>query len=302
MMQTLTGRNVATAKFEFEGRSRGTRSVGIRAAVRRGFRGCPGRASLPAGQPASLPGVGATIVAARSKPTPSDPAHADALAMPTHPTQPLPPPPPFDDAERLARAEAFAEQLTRRRTVRDYAPTPVPRAVIEACLRAAASAPSGANQQPWHFVAVADPALKRRIREAAETEEREFYERRAPDEWLQALSPLGTDADKPFLETAPWLIAIFFERTGPERDGSKAKRYYPHESTGIACGLLIAALHDAGLCTLTHTPSPMGFLNELLARPRHEVPYLLLVVGHPAPGCRVPAIERKPLAEVATFL
>jgi nitroreductase len=222
--------------------------------------------------------------------------------MPDAPTQPLPPPPALDEVERLARAQAFATQLARRRTVREYAPTPVPREVVEACLRAAASAPSGANQQPWHFVAIASPDMKRRIREAAEAEEREFYQRRAPDEWLAALAPLGTDADKPFLEIAPWLIAVFYERTGPEADGRKAKRYYPHESTGIACGLLIAALHDAGLATLTHTPSPMAFLNELLGRPRHEVPYLLLVVGHPAPGCRVPAIERKPLSEVATFL
>ncbi|MBW8369039.1 MAG: nitroreductase family protein [Arenimonas sp.] len=222
--------------------------------------------------------------------------------MSNSPTQPLSPPPVLDDSERLARAAAFADQMVRRRTVRDYAPTPVPREVIEACLRAAASAPSGANQQPWHFVAISDPALKHRIREAAEMEEREFYQRRAPDEWLKALAHLGTDAEKPFLEIAPWLIAVFYERTGPEVEGHKAKRYYPHESTGIACGMLIAALHDAGLATLTHTPSPMAFLNELLGRPRNEVPYLLLVVGHPAPGCRVPAIERKALADVATFL
>jgi nitroreductase len=222
--------------------------------------------------------------------------------MSTSQTQPLSLPPVLDEPERLARAAAFAEQLARRRTVRDYARTPVPREVIEACLRAAASAPSGANQQPWHFVAISDPAMKHRIREAAEMEEREFYQRRAPDEWLKALAHLGTDADKPFLEIAPWLIAVFYERTGPEVDGHKAKRYYPHESTGIACGMLIAALHDAGLATLTHTPSPMAFLNELLGRPRHEVPYLLLVVGHPAPDCRVPAIERKALADIATFL
>lgn len=222
--------------------------------------------------------------------------------MPSLRTQSLPPLPALDDAERLARAQAFADQLSRRRTVRDFAPTPVPRAVIEACLRAAASAPSGANQQPWHFVAIADPALKRRIREAAEVEERDFYRRRAPDEWLAALAPLGTDADKPFLDIAPWLVAVFYERTGPEQDGRKAKRYYPHESTGIACGMLIAALHDAGLATLTHTPSPMAFLNALLGRPRHEVPYLLLVVGHAAPDCEVPAITRKPLAEICTFL
>ena len=207
----------------------------------------------------------------------------------------------MDDAQRRERAQAYAALMAGRRTVRDFAATPVPRDVIEACLRAAGSAPSGANQQPWHFVAVSDPTLKQRIRIAAEAEEREFYERRAPEEWLQALAPLGTDADKPFLEIAPWLVAVFYERTGPETDGRKAKRYYPHESTGIACGLLISALHEAGLATLTHTPSPMAFLNELLDRPRNEVPYLLLVVGHPAPGCTVPAIERKPLDAYTTF-
>lgn len=209
--------------------------------------------------------------------------------------------PALDDAQRLQRASAFAQHLAQRRTVRDYAPTPVPREVIEACLQAAGTAPSGANQQPWSFVAVSDPALKQRIRVAAEAEERDFYERRAPDEWLDALAPLGTDDHKPFLEIAPWLIAVFYERTGPEIDGRKAKRYYPHESTGIACGMLIAALHNAGLATLTHTPSPMAFLNELLDRPRNEVPYLLLVVGHPAPGCQVPDIRRKPLEAFARF-
>lgn len=222
--------------------------------------------------------------------------------MSTLHTHLLPPMPALDEAERITRAQAFADQLARRRTVRDYAATPVPREVIEACLRAGGSAPSGANQQPWHFVAIADPVMKRRLREAAEVEERDFYQRRAPEEWLKALAHLGTDADKPFLETAPWLIAVFYERTGPEVNGHKAKRYYPHESTGIACGMLIAALHNAGLATLTHTPSPMAFLNELLGRPRHEVPYLLLVVGHPTADCRVPAIERKALAEIATFL
>lgn len=207
----------------------------------------------------------------------------------------------LDDDERLRRARDFAEQMGRRRSVRDFAPTPVPRALIEACISAAGSAPSGANQQPWRFVAIADAAVKHRIRQAAEAEEREFYDRRAPEEWLQALAPLGTDADKPFLDIAPWLIAVFYERTGPERDGHKAKRYYPHESTGLACGLLVAALHHAGLATLTHTPSPMSFLNEILQRPRNELPYLLLVVGHPAAGCQVPAISRKPLAEIAQF-
>lgn len=206
------------------------------------------------------------------------------------------------DAEHEQRALAFAAQLSTRRTVRDFSARAVPRSVIEACLRAAGTAPSGANQQPWRFVAVADPAVKQRIRLAAEAEEREFYSRRAPEEWLAALAPLGTDADKPFLETAPWLIAVFYERTGPEIDGRKAKRYYPHESTGIACGLLIAALHSAGLVTLTHTPSPMAFLNELLDRPRNEVPYLLLVVGHAAEECRVPDISRLPLEDIATFI
>lgn len=217
-------------------------------------------------------------------------------------TEPLTTFEPIDDATRLTRAQAFARGMHRRRTVRDYASTPVPREVIEACLQAAGSAPSGANQQPWRFVAVQDAAIKRRIRVAAEEEEREFYGHRAPEEWLQALAPLGTDADKPFLETAPWLIAVFYERTGVGPDGARQKRYYPHESTGIACGMLIAALHLAGLATLTHTPSPMAFLNDILGRPKNEMPNLLLVVGHPANGCRVPAIERLRLSEYASFL
>jgi iodotyrosine deiodinase len=216
-------------------------------------------------------------------------------------TLPLPAREALTDVERIARSNAFADELARRRTVRDFSAQPVPRGIIEAALRAAGTAPSGANQQPWRFVAIADPALKRRIREAAEAEEREFYERRAPAEWLAALAPLGTDADKPFLETAPWLIAVFYERFGLDPDGTKHKRYYPHESVGIATGLLVAALHRAGLATLTHTPSPMGFLNELTGRPRNEMPYLLLVVGHPADECRVPAIERLPLEAYATF-
>lgn len=221
------------------------------------------------------------------------------MDLPAH--LPLPPSPPLTDDERIARAQAFADELARRRTVRHYSPRPVPRELIEACLRAAGTAPSGANQQPWRFVAIGDAAIKRRIREAAEAEEREFYERRAPAEWLAALAPLGTDADKPFLEIAPWLIAVFYERFGLDADGARHKRYYPHESVGIATGLLIAALHRAGLATLTHTPSPMGFLNEIAGRPRNEMPYLLLVVGHPAADCRVPAIERLPLDAYATF-
>ncbi len=205
-------------------------------------------------------------------------------------------------AEQLARAQNFAADLSLRRTVRDYTPEPVARDVIEACLRAAGSAPSGANQQPWRFVAISNPELKRKIRIAAELEEQDFYQRRAPEEWRSALAPLGTDAHKPFLEIAPWLIAIFYERTGAEIDGRKAKRYYPHESTGIACGILLAALHRAGLASLTHTPSPMAFLNEILGRAKHEVPYLLLVVGYPSVECRVPEITRKSLDDIAVFL
>ncbi|MEO5596357.1 MAG: nitroreductase family protein, partial [Lysobacteraceae bacterium] len=163
---------------------------------------------------------------------------------------------PIADTERIARARAFADEMAGRRTVRDYAPSAVPRELIEQCLRAAGTAPSGANQQPWRFVAVGDAAIKHRIRLAAEEEEREFYSHRAPTAWLQALGPLGTDADKPFLEIAPWLIGVFYERYGLDAHGEKHKRYYPHESVGIATGLLIAALHHAGLATLTHTPSP----------------------------------------------
>lgn len=207
-----------------------------------------------------------------------------------------------DDERMLNRARQLYAELSTRRTVRDYSSRPVPREIIEACLRAAGTAPSGANQQPWHFVAISDPATKKKIRIAAEAEEREFYERRAPEEWLQALALLGTDENKPFLEIAPWLVAVFYERTGPVVDGHKAKRYYPHESTGIATGMLIAALHKAGLASLTHTPSPMAFLNEILDRPKNEVPYLLLVVGHPSEDCRVPDISRKSLEVISTFV
>lgn len=222
--------------------------------------------------------------------------------MPAPVAVPLPARAALTEPERLDAAATFANEMATRRSVRDFADTPVSREVIEHCLRAAGSAPSGANQQPWRFVAVAKGPIRQRIRAAAEAEEREFYQRRAPDEWLQALAPLGTDADKPFLETAPWLIGIFYERFGVDAEGHKQKRYYPQESVGIATGLLIAALHRAGLATLTHTPSPMGFLNDLLGRPRNEMPFLLLVVGHPVEGCEVPAIERLPLARYATFL
>ncbi|MEE9133828.1 MAG: nitroreductase family protein [Gemmatimonadota bacterium] len=204
--------------------------------------------------------------------------------------------------EMKQRAAAVRADMLRRRTVRQFSRRPVPREIIEDCVRAAGSAPSGANKQPWHFVVVSDPALKRRIREGAEQEEREFYGERAPQEWIEALEPLGTDECKPFLETAPYLIAIFAERYGTHPDGGKSKNYYVQESVGIATGVLIAAIHNAGLASLTHTPSPMGFLNEILDRPENERPYLLLVVGYPAEGAVVPDIHRKSLDQIATFV
>lgn len=199
------------------------------------------------------------------------------------------------------RAAEFYAELARRRTVRQFSDRPVPREIIEQCLLAAGTAPSGANLQPWHFVVVSDPSVKRRIREAAEVEEREFYNGRAPAEWLEALAPLGTDENKPYLEVAPWLIAVFAERYGITPSGRRVSHYYVQESVGIATGLLIAALHYAGLVCLTHTPSPMGFLNEVLGRPAHEKPFLLLVAGYPAPDARVPDITKKALHEIATF-
>lgn len=207
----------------------------------------------------------------------------------------------YPPAEMRQRTTAFYEEIRRRRSVRDFSSRPVPIEVIEYCLRAAASAPSGANQQPWHFVVVRDDALKARIREAAEAEEREFYERRAPDEWLEALAPLGTGPEKSFLEIAPILIAIFAQSYSFDEGGNRRKHYYVQESVGIATGILITALHHAGLATLTHTPSPMGFLNEILERPPNERPYLLLVVGYPAEDAQVPVISKKPLEEVASF-
>lgn len=206
---------------------------------------------------------------------------------------------PPDEMRR--RAAEFLAGARTRRTVRTFAPRPVPRDVITDCLRAAGTAPSGANLQPWHFVVVTGAETKREIRVAAEAEEREFYERRAPKEWLDALAPLGTDADKPFLETAPYLIAIFAQTGGAAPDGGRVKHYYVSESVGIATGILIAALHHAGLAALTHTPSPMGFLNRILGRPENERPYLLLVVGYPAEGTTVPDITRKELDEFVTF-
>ena len=200
------------------------------------------------------------------------------------------------------RARDFYDRVRSRRSVRAFADRPVPREVVEDCLRAAGTAPNGANLQPWHFVAVSDPATKGRIREAAEAEEAAFYGGRAPDEWLEALEPLGTDARKTFLETAPWLVAIFAESWHPLPDGERRKNYYVTESVGIATGILITAFHEAGLATLTHTPSPMRFLNDILGRPENERPFLLLVVGFPAEDAEVPDIARKSLPEISTFV
>ena len=222
--------------------------------------------------------------------------------MPEPPTVPYGIP-PVSDAEAAARGRGFLEEMLRRRSVREFAPDPVPRELVELAIRAAASAPSGANRQPWRFVAVGDPAVKPEIRVAAEAEERENYEGgRMPPEWQEALLPLGTDWRKPFLETAPWLVVVFAEQHGVNPDGSQRKNYYVAESVGIACGLFIAALHRMGLATLTHTPSPMKFLSQVLKRPPNEKPYILFPIGHPAAGCRVPDVEKKGLDEVATLI
>ena len=208
----------------------------------------------------------------------------------------------YPPEEMLDRATRFYANVDRRRTVRMFSERPVAREVIEMAIRAASTAPSGANMQPWHFVAVGQQETKRRIREAAEAEEREFYDHRASAEWLDALKPFGTDSNKPFLEIAPWLIAVFLKKFSEDEHGDKVKHYYPTESTGLATGILITALHEAGLATLTHTPSPMRFLNEILGRPKFERPFLLLVAGYPAEDCEVPDIRRKALDEVATFI
>lgn len=208
----------------------------------------------------------------------------------------------YPSDEMLRRARSFRREIARRRTVRDFSDRPVPPEVIRECLRAAGTAPNGANHQPWHFAVVSDPEIKARIRIAAEIEEREFYRGGAPQEWLDALAALGTDEHKPFLETAPCLIAIFAERYQLLGDGRKVKNYYVQESVGIATGMLITGLHHAGLATLTHTPSPMGFLNEILGRPANERPFLILVVGFPAEDARVPQITKKPLEKIASFL
>jgi nitroreductase len=208
----------------------------------------------------------------------------------------------YPPEEMARRARGFRDEMARRRTVRHFSERPVDRGIIEDCLRAAGSAPSGANLQPWHFVVVSDPATKHAIREAAEAEERAFYGGRAPDDWLEALAPLGTDADKPFLDAAPYLIVVFGRAFGESPDGRRIKHYYVNESVGIATGVLIAALHHAGLATLTHTPSPMGFLRTVLRRPENERAFLILVAGYPAEGATVPDIGRKGLDEIATFV
>lgn len=208
----------------------------------------------------------------------------------------------YSTEEMIRRAVAFRGQMQRRRTVRDFSDRPVPRALIEECLRTAGTAPNGANLQPWHFVVVSDPSIKHQIRMAAEAEEAEFYHRRAPREWLDALAALGTDEHKPFLDVAPYVIAIFGKNHSELPDGRRVKNYYVNESVGIATGLLIAAVHNAGLVSLTHTPSPMGFLNEILQMQPDARPFLLLVVGYPAEGVQVPIIQKKSLAEISTFL
>lgn len=207
-----------------------------------------------------------------------------------------------EEAAMQQQASAFYQLMSKRRSVRDFSPQPVPASVLEDAILAAGTAPSGANMQPWHFVVVQDAEVKQKIREAAEIEERELYENRASEEWLDALAPLGTDANKPFLETAPALIAIFLKKVTIDENGDKHKNYYTSESVGIATGVLITALHNAGLATLTHTPSPMKFLSQILERPSHERPFLLLVTGYPAEGTLVPDIKRLPLDKIATFL
>lgn len=207
----------------------------------------------------------------------------------------------YPPAEMESRAADFFADMQRRRSIRHFSDRDVPRSVIENCLRAAGTAPSGAHQQPWHFVAIHDADLKRQIRTAAEGAERQFYQS-APEEWIEALAPLGTDAVKPYLEDAPWVIAVFAKRYGVHADGSRKTHYYVGESVGIATGMLLTALHHAGLVTLTHTPSPMAFLSEILGRPGNERPVMLVVAGYPAEHATVPRLERKPLDEIASFL
>jgi len=216
---------------------------------------------------------------------------------------PLPDRSEMTDAEMIAAAQAFHDTMRRRHSVRDYAPRPVPREVIETAIRTAGTAPSGANHQPWHFAAISDPAMKARIRAAAEEEERHFYDGGASDEWIKALEPIGTDASKPHLTIAPWLIVVFAQRWGEFADGTRYKNYYVPESVNIATGFLLAALHHAGLATLTHTPNPMKFLGEALGRPASEKPTMIIAVGHPAEAATVPEVAKvkKPLDQIASF-
>lgn len=215
---------------------------------------------------------------------------------------PLPAYQEYNLEEMINRSQTFYEDHLRRRTVRDFSEKKIPKSVIDNCLKAANSAPSGANKQPWHFVVVSNPLIKKKIRVAAEEEEREFYSTRAPQEWLDAIAPFGTDEHKPFLEIAPYLIVIFSKSFEVLPDGKKFKSYYATESTGIAAGFLISAIHNAGLVCLTHTPSPMNFLNDILGRPQNEKPFLILVVGYPADNAMVPDIVKKELNEVTTYL
>jgi nitroreductase len=215
--------------------------------------------------------------------------------------EPLPAYREYPAVEMLDRARDFYADIRRRRTVREFSSRPVSREVIDTCLLAAGTAPNGANLQPWHFAVVESADIKRQIRIAAEKEEHEFYHQIAPPEWLEALAPLGTDEHKPFLEIAPYLIAIFYKTHDELPDGRLVKQYYAQESVGIATGILITALHRAGLATLTHTPSPMKFLNAILRRPKYERPFLILVVGYPAAGAVVPRLTKKPLDEIASF-
>jgi nitroreductase len=217
-----------------------------------------------------------------------------------YPFQLLPPLDCYSPHETLQRARSFYEQLKRRRTVREFSSRPVEREVIETCILAAGTAPNGANLQPWHFAIVSESDIKSKIRLAAEEEEHEFYHNRAPQEWLDALAPLGTDEHKPFLEIAPYLIVIFSKSHEIKPDGSRVKNYYASESVGIATGILITALHHCGLATLTHTPSPMKFLNEILDRPANERPFLVLVTGYPADNAQVPVISKKTLDQISS--
>lgn len=221
-------------------------------------------------------------------------SHADDGFIPYRPERLAP-------EEGLRRGEALYQELDERRSVRYFSDDPVPRSMIEVAIRAASTAPSGAHRQPWRFVAVDEHSIKRRIREAAEEEEKKNYGGRMPPDWLEALAPIGTTWQKPYLETVPWIVVAFEERHGFEDDGSVRKNYYVRESVGLACGFFIAALHRMGLATLTHTPSPMNFLREILGRPENERPFVLFPIGYPTEDCVVPDLHRKPLDEVAIW-